>query len=194
MEAAMRTLLGIVLGVIAVGVLLIAYGLLSPRADATVPAWNGAPTAADSRGDAYQLARPMLGQERADVGNATVAPQARLRCEPGQRAVVRQFAGAAEAECVDPSSIDPSGSMRTPVAYQVSEPWARPTDEPYPAPRRPVRVEPSWSRDWKKTAVVIGGSTAAGAALGAIFGGKKGALIGGAIGGGASSIYEARRR
>jgi hypothetical protein len=42
--------------------------------------------------------------------------------------------------------------------------------------------------------VVIGGSTAVGAGLGAILGGKKGALIGGAIVGGASSIYESRKR
>jgi len=194
MEAAMKTLLGIVLAVIAVGVLLIAYGLLSPRADAAVPPWNGSPVAADSRGDAYQLAHPMLGQDRAEVGNATSAPQVRLRCEPGQRAVVRQLAGAAEAECVDRSPIDPYGSIRTPVAYQASEPWARPTYERYPAPRRPVRAEPFSSRDWRKTAVVVGGSTAVGAGLGAIFGGKKGALIGGAIGGGASSMYEARKR
>jgi hypothetical protein len=41
---------------------------------------------------------------------------------------------------------------------------------------------------------VIGGTTAAGAGLGAIFGGKKGALIGAALGGGASSIYEAGKR
>ena len=41
--------------------------------------------------------------------------------------------------------------------------------------------------------MVIGGTTAAGAGVGGIFGGKKGALIGAAIGGGASSIYEARK-
>jgi hypothetical protein len=52
----------------------------------------------------------------------------------------------------------------------------------------------SSGRDWKKTALVIGGTTAASAGLGAIFGGKKGALIGAAIGGGASSIYESRKR
>ena len=34
-EAVMRTLIGSLLGVIAVGVLLIAYGLLGPRAGAT---------------------------------------------------------------------------------------------------------------------------------------------------------------
>ena len=42
--------------------------------------------------------------------------------------------------------------------------------------------------------MVIGGSTAAGAGLGAIFGGKKGALIGAAIGGGAGTLYEAKKR
>ena len=41
---------------------------------------------------------------------------------------------------------------------------------------------------------VIGGSTAAAAGVGAIFGGKKGALIGAAIGGGAGTIYEVRKR
>jgi hypothetical protein len=49
-------------------------------------------------------------------------------------------------------------------------------------------------RNWKKTALVIGGSTAAGAGVGAIFGGKKGALIGAAIGGGASTLYEAKKQ
>ena len=42
--------------------------------------------------------------------------------------------------------------------------------------------------------MIIGGTTAASAGLGGIFGGKKGALIGAAIGGGASTIYETTRR
>ena len=50
------------------------------------------------------------------------------------------------------------------------------------------------TRSWKKTALIIGGSTASGAGLGAMIGGKKGALAGAAIGGGAASIYEATRR
>ena len=45
-----------------------------------------------------------------------------------------------------------------------------------------------------KTALIIGGSAASGAGVGAIVGGKKGALIGAAIGGGAASIYEASKR
>lgn len=62
-----------------------------------------------------------------------------------------------------------------------------------PVPTRVVTRERS-GRSWQKTAMVIGGSTAGGAGLGGIMGGKKGALIGAAIGGGASSIYEASKR
>jgi hypothetical protein len=56
-----------------------------------------------------------------------------------------------------------------------------------------ARVEQRPGRNWKKTALVIGGSTAAGAGVGAIAGGKKGALIGAAIGGGASTLYESMK-
>ncbi len=38
----------------------------------------------------------------------------------------------------------------------------------------------------------VGGSTATGAGVGALFGGKKGALIGAATGGGASTLWEAK--
>ena len=62
-----------------------------------------------------------------------------------------------------------------------------------PAQQRVVTRERS-GRSWQKTAMVIGGSTAAAAGVGAIFGGKKGALIGAAIGGGAGTIYEVRKR
>jgi hypothetical protein len=64
-----------------------------------------------------------------------------------------------------------------------------------PAQRVVVEREPAQSgRSWKKTAMVIGGSSAAGAGVGGIVSGKKGALIGAAIGGGAASIYEATKR
>jgi hypothetical protein len=59
---------------------------------------------------------------------------------------------------------------------------------------RAASVERRSNRDWQKSAMVIGGTTAAGAGLGAIFGGKKGALIGAAIGGGAGTIYEVKKR
>jgi hypothetical protein len=63
-----------------------------------------------------------------------------------------------------------------------------------PATQRVVVEERRSGRSWQKTAMVIGGSTAGGAGVGAIVGGKKGALIGAALGGGAASIYEATKR
>jgi hypothetical protein len=157
----MRAFLATVLSVIAVGVLLIAYGLLVPRV---------------ATADAYPYARPMLASER--VGY------------------------------IDDGYSNPyAGSVRQPMGYAVNDLRAVPASQTYtsPSPRRvasvsraravPVsRVERASGRDWKKTAMVIGGSTAAGAGLGAIFGGKKGALIGAAIGGGAGTLFEVKKR
>jgi hypothetical protein len=161
----MRAFLATVLSVIAVGILLIAYGLLGPRA-AAAPAGM---IQYDARGDAYQLARPV--SERIELARDPYSPYA----------------------------------ARTAMAYPANAVRPVPGYEPYePAPRQVVaarttrspaaRVERAPRRDWTKTAMVIGGTSAAGAGLGAIFGGKKGALIGAAIGGGASTIYEVKKR
>jgi hypothetical protein len=153
----MRTFLATVLSAIAVGVLLIAYGLLSPGARTTAgPAWNDdGPLRIESLADTYRIDRPMF---------------------PGE-----------------------------PIAYRTSNGVVRPVyaseripvyaPDPAPAPRRAtVRVARKPGRDWKQTALVIGGATGAGAGVGAIVGGKKGALIGAAIGGGASTLFEAAKR
>jgi hypothetical protein len=157
----MRAFLATVLSVIAVGVLLIAYGLLVPRV---------------ATAGVYPYARPMLASDRL---------------------------GYIDDEYGNPYA----GTVRQPMGYAVNDVRAMPAYQTYgsPAPRRvstaapvhavPVsRVERARGRDWKKTAMVIGGSTAAGAGLGAIFGGKKGALIGAAIGGGAGTLFEVKKR
>lgn len=167
----MRGFFAAVLSVIAVGVLLIAYGLLGTRAAAAPGAIQY-----DARGQAYEFARPMYASERSTGIDVT-----------------------------DPYS---AYAARTPMAYPVNS--VRPVQaayDPYvaPAPRRVVTttsaprtttrvVERAPGRDWKKTAMVIGGTTAAGAGLGAIFGGKKGALIGAALGGGAGTLYEVQKK
>ena len=157
----MRAFLATVLSAIAVGVLLIAYGLLVPRA---------------ATADAYPYGRPVLASGR--VGY------------------------------IDDGYGNPyAGTVRQPMAYAVNDVRAEPAYQTYapPAPRRvastsraravPVSgVDSARGRDWKKTAMVIGGSTAAGAGLGAIFGGKKGALIGAAIGGSAGTLFEVKNR
>jgi hypothetical protein len=66
----------------------------------------------------------------------------------------------------------------------------QPVQERVVVERAPVRQ----TRSWQKSALVIGGSAASGAAVGGMVDGKKGALIGAALGGGAASIYEAIKR
>jgi hypothetical protein len=157
-----------VLSVIAMGILLVAYGLLNLSASAFEPRQNMEP-----------FARPMNASERMMLPQDPYA--ARYTYNDGSAGVPYGYA--------------PYGAQ--PVGYSVND--ARPvrTVAAAPSPRRVVStqtVERRRGRDWKKTALIIGGSTAGAAGLGAVFGGKKGALIGAAIGGGASTIYEATKR
>ena len=156
----MRAFLVTVLSVIAIGVLLIAYGLLVPRA-ATL--------------DGYPFARPSLAAQRVGYIDEDYDTRHGFR---------QPLPYAANEVRAVPASYESYASPVAPRRY-VSNPSTRST---------PLRRVESRGRDWKKTAMVIGGTTAAGAGLGAIFGGKKGALIGAAIGGGASTIYEATKR
>jgi len=173
----MRTLLGALLSVITIGVLLIAYGVLSPKM---------------ATADSYQGAPAMFAGDRIVDSNVSATPSLQLRCEPGQRAVVRQVAGAAAAECVD----DIYGSARASLARPANDYRTVALSQGYPEPRpvSPVRTVRSSRRDWTKTAMVIGGSSATGAGIGGILGGKKGALIGAAIGGGAGTLFEVGHR
>lgn len=150
-----------ILSVIAVGVLLIAYGLLAAR---------------PATADAAMLTRPMYASD-----NVTVDPAGAPAAAYGLRPLAYPVNSANGVRAVPAVTTYETGRPATPVSRPV-------------VVERPVRVERSSGRDWKKTAMVIGGSTAAGAGIGAIFGGKKGALIGAALGGGASTIYEVKKR
>jgi hypothetical protein len=57
-----------------------------------------------------------------------------------------------------------------------------------------VEPQPTKKRSWEKEALIIGGSAAAGAGIGAVAGGKKGAAIGAASGGVAGLIYDLSTR
>jgi hypothetical protein len=93
-------------------------------------------------------------------------------------------------------------ALRAPIGYQADRRAAasEPSAQAVPARRRvsssrsAAQLERGSGRDWEHTAMIVGGSTAAGAGVGAVLGGKKGALVGAALGGGASTLYEATRR
>lgn len=181
MNAMNRYLAG-VLTVIAVGVLTIAYSLVFSRA--TIQMNGAAMPAAAAPLDAWGRPLPVNDAWPSDAYarsvSASYAPIV-PRSEPW----------------VTAASTDPA------PRYSVShEPTiARPTrtvrvvdvDEPVRVTRRATRVERP-RRDWKRTAMIIGGTTAASAGVGGLVGGKKGALIGAAIGGGASTLYETTKK
>jgi len=149
-------------------------------------------------------------------GAYTPASNVAVNCEIGQQALVRQTVVRGEPHVAIQCA---SGAMAQQAAYagELAGRSAAVTSEPRlipanyvvpadPAPRQTVRAtSPSTRaaapvrpvdkrRSWKNTALVIGGSAGAGAAIGAIAGGKKGALIGAAIGGGGAGLYEAIKR
>jgi hypothetical protein len=199
----MNAILGSALGGLAAGAIALvasAQGRPAPAADPwALQAGANTPramTVADARG----------------LSTATTNAPTMVQCEPQQEAVLRRSVVAgrevAEVTCVstrpapgyDPAYFD----GRTAYAGQsdiVTRPVVRTVAAQPRVVRQAVYTQPraaretvSNKRSWKKTALVIGGSAAGGAGVGAIAGGKKGALIGAAIGGGAASIYEAVKR
>ncbi|MCI0421411.1 MAG: hypothetical protein L0312_19670, partial [Acidobacteria bacterium] len=92
-----------------------------------------------------------------------------------------------------PTAYDSGQVQAMPVAYR---PVVQSAAYEPARPRRVVSsstVKPS-QRSWQKEAIIIGGSTAAGAGIGAIAGGKKGAAIGAISGGVAGLIYDLKTR
>ena len=126
-----------------------------------------------------------VGAKTATV-DAFAQPPAYVQTVDGQYVPANQLAPAARAQFV---------SSSRPVVRTVQAPrrTVSRSSAPVQREREVVREEPE-GRSWKKTAMIIGGSAASGAGVGAIAAGKKGALIGAAIGGGAASIYEATKR
>lgn len=177
--SAMNKYLAGVLTVIAVGVMAIAYSLVFPRTPST-QVQSVTPMAVSGM-DAWGQPLPVNAQMPAGAYVLAVAPASVATVPPRE-------------------SWAPTGPLGRGPRYDVSDDLAvvRPTrtvrtveiDEPVRAPRRVTRVVERPRRDWKRTAMIIGGTTAASAGIGGIVGGKKGALIGAALGGGASTIYE----
>lgn len=152
-----------VLTVIAVGVLLIAYGLLGSRTSAL----------------AYPNQNPYGVQASYQYG-----------LQPAYGAAAPMgYSNGTQLAYPYANPYLANGVVSTPVNMVQPVPAVQTVQS---APRRRVvrSVERAPRRDWKRTALVIGGSSATGAGIGGLVGGKKGALIGAALGGGVSTIYE----
>jgi len=114
---------------------------------------------------------------------ATPTAPVTLTASAPQAVLARSVAAAQPVRLRTASTPRPAVYREAPATRVVS-----------PAPERGYSEDAQPQRSWQKSALIIGGSAASGAGVGAIVGGKKGALIGAALGGGASSIYEATRR
>jgi hypothetical protein len=129
-----------------------------------------------------------------------------VQCEPYQQATMRRsIVDGREVSTL--SCVTAVAPVASPAAYvQPGAAYASLTapmaPEPVAAPRPAVVRERVVTREaprankrsWTKSALVIGGTSGAGAGIGALVGGKKGALIGAALGGGSGAIYEATKR
>jgi hypothetical protein len=139
------------------------------------------------------------GTQAASPFTTDAAGQTLVRCEPGQHAVVNMSAAAAgrTVTAVDCVTDLAAPARSQPRAYFAAQTAARPVVRRVAAPvnvndDEVVAQRPT--RSWQKRALVIGGSSGAGAGIGALIGGKKGALIGAAIGGGGGTVYEMTRK
>lgn len=102
--------------------------------------------------------------------------------------------GAASTFTRGPTIVDCGAGRRAIVSRAVSNGRVVDRVRCVSYARGRARVERPYHRSWKKSALVIGGSSAAGAGIGALAGGRKGALIGAAAGAGAGTVYEVHKR
>ena len=140
---------------------------------------------------------------------------ATMQCQPYEEAVLRR-AFVNGREVTDVTCITRSSAYASPAyaPQAFAQPVYQPAYQPQPVYRDNIVTRPTarartvsqssrervviddreQERSWGKTAMIIGGSTGAGAGIGGLIAGKKGALIGAAVGGGAATIYESRKR
>ncbi len=207
----MKAWTGAVIAILMMG-LVFGLGLRSlPDASAARAAASAVPaTATGTPAQAVPIVYsqvPVVAQETAALESVGGQAPVLVSCGAGQQTLVRQIwlngQPTSQVECVGSAAargvVYPSAQVRTvsndEVVYDrvvVQEPRVvRAAQAPvYRQTERAAKPR----RSWQKTALIIGGSTAAGAGVGGIVGGKKGALIGAAIGGGGSTIYEAIKR
>jgi hypothetical protein len=119
-------------------------------------------------------------------------------CGPGRQALVQQVNGLAAVSCVGGApafAVEPP-LLSQPIGLAAGAPVTRTVyEEPAYRPRTvPRRAVVASGRSWKKSAAIIGGSTAAGAGVGALLDGGSGAKKGAVVGLVGGTIYDLATR
>jgi hypothetical protein len=166
----MKTLFGAVAGALTVGAVLVSYSL----------------------GEHHTFTQDAMAPGFQQMGNPYLTPV-------GQSGFVPSYAPYGT-----PSTAQNPYGVMTPAGYVVPQPVPQYASQrvvaPQPVARRTVsqrtyaseQVEPK--RSWQKSALLIGGSAAGGAGVGALIGGKKGAGVGALLGGGTAAVYDQIKR
>jgi hypothetical protein len=164
----MRTLFGAVAGALALVAVLVSYGL----------------------GERHTFSR-----DQAFVPAAYQQPGSPYLVQAGQAGYVAPYAPYGT-----PFVQAPYGGVMTPAGYAGPQYVSQRAVAPQPVYRQAStrryaseRVAKP-QRSWQKSALLIGGSAAGGAGVGALIGGKKGAGIGALLGGGSAAIYDQIKR
>jgi hypothetical protein len=113
-----------------------------------------------------------------------------LECEPGQRAVLRDWTLA----CVGAPTAVAGYVNRAGYVPTVNRPTVVTRSAPVRRTSTMSRAPISTKRSTKKSVAIIAGSTAAGAVVGGVAKGRKGAVIGGIVAGAAATIWDQATR
>ena len=192
----MRTVTGVVLAIFTIVLVFFGFGL---RANTGVDARQAANGFTASGAQVVPVNAPVQADQGWQAMPAAQQPVL-VNCGVGTQTLVRPVwlngQQVSQVECVPANGAMYGSRPVQTVAYEspVYDARMAPVRTAYqePAPRRVVTRTPQ--RSWTKTALVIGGTTASGAGIGGLIGGKKGALIGAAIGGGAGTLFEVTKR
>ena len=191
----MNTVVGSAIGGLVAGA--VAIGAAAIMRPSPAPAYGPDPAA--------QGAYAMTVANTAPLNNG-----ATLQCQPYEEAVLRRALvngrEVTDVTCITRQSAYVPQAYGQLVSQQpayrgyvyedniAARPVVRTRTVSQPARERVVSARRESERSWGKTAMIIGGSSGAGAGIGGLIGGKKGALIGAAVGGGAATIYESTKR
>jgi hypothetical protein len=176
----MRTLFGAIAGALAIVAMLVSYNLGERHA-----VNQGMSPVTQMVVGPDGVARPYLVQ-----AGQSVYGQAPFTAQPG---VWSPYAATMTPGAVAPmAAYNAYGAQPQYVNERVV--YSQPAVRRVTSQRSYATERAAPQRSWQKSAMLIGGSAASGAGVGAIVGGKKGAGIGALIGGGAATLFDQIKR
>jgi hypothetical protein len=191
-----KTLVGTAVGALALGSLVTAQALKAPSAEAShvgmVREASTSPVLVNC-GEGYRaLVRPVAvgGQQVSQVDCVADAPALPVTVDQWGQPV--NYAQAAHPSFASYSVAAPRPAVQTRTVYreQPAPVYRTATRSTSTVARQPA----TQTRSWQKSALIIGGSAAGGAAVGAVLDGKSGAKKGAVLGGVAGTVYDIATR